>query len=103
MGALAPRLTDYAMEAGGRILQESNDPGHPERRDNLYEPREDGAERSFLSGGSRKTSLFLEAQLHPASLLPGAALAAAAGVGFAALRMLRPRSSSPNQRNIRHR
>ena len=103
MGAIAPRLTDYAMEAGGRILQESNNPGRPDRRDNLYAPREDGAERSSLPGGSRKTSLFLEAQLHPASLLPGAALAAAAGVGFAALRMLRPRSSSPRQRNVRQR
>jgi NAD(P)-dependent dehydrogenase (short-subunit alcohol dehydrogenase family) len=103
MGALAPRLTDYAMEAGGRILQESNDPGRPERRDNLYAPREDGTERSSLPGGSRKTSLFLEAQLHPASLLPSAALAAAAGVGFAALRMLRPKPSSPRQSSIRRR
>jgi NAD(P)-dependent dehydrogenase (short-subunit alcohol dehydrogenase family) len=103
MGAVAPRLTDYAMEAGGRILQETSDPGRAERRDNLYAPREDGAERSSLPGGSRKTSLFLEAQLHPASLLPGAALAAAAGIGFAALRMLRPRSSSPRQSNVRQR
>jgi hypothetical protein len=97
MGALAPRLTDYAMEAGGRMLQETSDPGRMERRDNLYEPRSDGTERSSLPGGSRKTSLFLEAQLHPASLLPGAALAAAAGVGFAALRMLRPRASPPRR------
>jgi NAD(P)-dependent dehydrogenase (short-subunit alcohol dehydrogenase family) len=103
MGALAPRLTDYAMEANGRIMQESSDPGRTERRDNLYAPREDGAERSSLSGGSRRTSLFLEAQLHPASLLPGAALATAAGIGFAALRMLRPRSSSPRQHNVRQR
>jgi NAD(P)-dependent dehydrogenase (short-subunit alcohol dehydrogenase family) len=103
MGALTPRLTDYAMEASGRILQESRDPGRTERRDNLYAPREDGAERSSLPGGSRKTSLFLEAQLHPASLLPGAALAAVAGVGFAALRMLRPRPSSPHQRSPRSR
>ena len=94
MGALAPRLTDYAMEAGGRILQESNDPGRLERRDNLYEPRSDGDERSSLAGGARKTSLLLEAQLHPASLLPGAAIAAAAGIGFAALQLLRPRASS---------
>jgi hypothetical protein len=68
-----------------------------------YAPREDGAERSSLPGGSRKTSLFLEAQLHPASLLPGAALAAAAGIGFAALRMLRPGSSSPRQPSGRQR
>jgi hypothetical protein len=100
---VAPRLTDYAMGAGGRMLQETSDPGRAERRDNLYAPREDGAERSSLPGGSRKTSLFLEAQLHPASLLPGVALAAAAGIGFAALRMLRPRSSSPRQSNVRQR
>jgi hypothetical protein len=87
------------MEAGGRILQETSSPGRTERRDNLYAPREDGAERSSLPGGSRKTSLFLEAQLHPASLLPGAALAAAAGL--AALRMLRRRPPSPRQSNVR--
>ena len=35
MGTIAPRLTDYAMEMGGRVLQESNNPGRHERRDNL--------------------------------------------------------------------
>ncbi|MFC4171296.1 SDR family oxidoreductase [Microvirga sp. GCM10011540] len=99
MGTLAPRLTDYAMEAGGRILQETSDPGCMERRDNLYKSRSDGTERSSLPGGSRKTSLFLEAQLHPASFLPGAALAAAAGFGFAALQLLRPRAASPRRRS----
>lgn len=94
MGAVAPRLTDYVMEAGGRILQESNDPGRPERRDNLYEPRQDGVERSSLPGGSRKTSLFLEVQLNPISAVPGMVLSTFASAGFAALRMLRPVAST---------
>ncbi|MXQ13503.1 SDR family oxidoreductase [Microvirga makkahensis] len=94
MGSIAPRLTDYAMEVGGRILQESTDPGRPERRDNLHEPREDGAERSSLPGGSRKTSLFLEAQLNPVSAVPGMVLSTLAGAGLAALRKLRPVDST---------
>jgi short-subunit dehydrogenase len=80
MGALAPRATDWIMEATGRITQTSDDPGRREMRDNLYEPRRDGAERSSLPGGSRKTSLFLEAQLHPvatALALTGAGVALA--------------------------
>jgi hypothetical protein len=66
MGAVAPRATDYLMEATGHALQESRHPGQPERRDNLYTPRQDGAERSSLPGGARHSSLFLEAQMHPA-------------------------------------
>jgi short-subunit dehydrogenase len=65
LGQVAPRLTDFIMEGAGRVLQESSDPGRPERRDNLYVPREDGAERSSLPGGRLTRSLFLEAQLHP--------------------------------------
>jgi short-subunit dehydrogenase len=66
MGAVAPRTTDYLMEAAGYALQESRHPGQPERRDNLYTPRQDGAERSSLPGGARHSSLFLEAQMQPA-------------------------------------
>ncbi|WP_230533333.1 SDR family oxidoreductase [Microvirga roseola] len=98
MGTIAPRLTDYVMEMGGRISQESDDPGRRERRDNLYEPREDGIERSSLPGGSRKTSLFLEAQLNPLSALPGMALGALAGAGLVAMQVLRPRSVQPRPR-----
>jgi NAD(P)-dependent dehydrogenase (short-subunit alcohol dehydrogenase family) len=65
-GALAPRLTDYVMEATARPLQSTTDPGRSERRDNLYEPKEDLAERSSLKGPPpRRTSLLLEAQLFP--------------------------------------
>ena len=49
-GALAPRLTDYAMEVLAKPTQTSEDPGRAERRDNLYEPKEDLSERSSLAG-----------------------------------------------------
>ena len=90
MGAVAPRLTDYIMEATGREVQESTDPGESDRRDNLYAPREDGAVRSSLPGGARKTSLFLEAQLHPVATLVGSIGVA---VGIAAARTFLSRSS----------
>ncbi|MCB1884074.1 MAG: SDR family NAD(P)-dependent oxidoreductase [Geminicoccaceae bacterium] len=79
MGSLAPRLTDFLMEASGRVLQTSSDPGRPARRDNLYGSREDGAARSSLGGPrARRSSLLLEAQMHPA--LAGLAMA---GLGLA--------------------
>jgi NAD(P)-dependent dehydrogenase (short-subunit alcohol dehydrogenase family) len=81
MGAVAPRTTDYLMETVGRALQESRHPGQTERRDNLYIPRQDGAERSSLPGGARHGSVFLEAQMHPA--IAALALAGLA-VGIAA-------------------
>src|SRR4051812_9223705 len=62
MGQVAPRLTDFVMEAARRVLQESSNPGRPQRRDNLYAAREDGAERSSLPGG-RLTSRRLPRQL----------------------------------------
>jgi short-subunit dehydrogenase len=86
MGRFFPRLTDYGMEATMEPMQKSNNPGRRERRDNLYAPREDGAEHSSLPVSSRKTSLFLEAQMHPV-----ATFAAMAGLGLAAAYLLRPR------------
>ena len=62
---LAPRLMDWAAARAGHVSQTSQDVGDPARRDNLYEPREDLAERSSLHPFTRKTSLALEAQLHP--------------------------------------
>jgi NAD(P)-dependent dehydrogenase (short-subunit alcohol dehydrogenase family) len=82
-GALAPRLTDYLMEATAKSLQSTDDPGRPERRDNLHEPREDLSERSSLGGPPpRRTSLLLEAQMNP---LAGAVVlaAGAAALGWA--------------------
>jgi short-subunit dehydrogenase len=86
MGRFFPRLTDYGMEATMEPFQKSDDPGRRERRDNLYGPREDGAEHSSRPVSSRKTSLLLEAQMHPV-----AAFAAMAGLGLAAAWLLRPR------------
>jgi short-subunit dehydrogenase len=83
MGQGAPRLTDFVMEAAGRVLQESSNPGRPQRRDNLYAAREDGAERSSLPGGRLTSSLFLEAQLHPvATALTLLGVGTAAGAWF---------------------
>jgi len=76
-GQIAPRATDYIMEAIGRPSQTTLKPQPPERRDNLYEPRADGAERSAShpTGVYRRSSLLLEAQLHP--VVTAAAVAAA--------------------------
>ena len=89
MGTLAPRLTDAVLEATGRWTQTSDHPGRRGMRDNLYGPRQDGAERSSLPGGARRTSLFLEAQLNPvatALALTGAGVALALLAGRNALR-----------------
>ncbi len=84
---MAPRLIDWTAARAGRFVQTSNDPGRAERRDNLYEPREDGEEHSSLKPITRKTSLALEAQLHP---LRTAAFGFAAMAAVASL-LLRPR------------
>jgi short-subunit dehydrogenase len=91
LGRFLPRATDYGMEASMDTMQKSDNPGRRARRDNLYAPREDGAEHSSLPVASRKTSLFLEAQLHPV-----AAFAAVAGVGLAAAYLLRPHKEAPH-------
>ena len=85
-GRTFPRLTDYVMEATMEKMQKADQLGRPARRDNLYVPREDGAEHSSLPGSSRKTSLFLEAQMHPL-----VTFAVMAGVGLALAQAVRPR------------
>ncbi|MCB4823558.1 SDR family oxidoreductase [Roseicella aerolata] len=68
MGQFFPRATDLVMEAVGYTAQSSRKRPRPERADNLHAPREDGTEKSLTRPVApvRKTSLFLEAQLHPA-------------------------------------
>jgi short-subunit dehydrogenase len=80
MGTHFPRLTDYAMEATGYSSQTTKEPGDRERqrRDNLYSPREDGMHASLPGPGPRRTSFFLEAQMHPV-----AAFTLCAGLGLA--------------------
>ena len=92
LGTVAPRLTDYAMELTGFATQTTDDPGRRERRDNLYEAKEDGAERSSLPGGSRKQSFFLEAQMHPA-----ATFLALAGFGLVMSQLFRPKRPEPRR------
>ena len=86
LGQIAPALTDAAMKATGRFLQTSHDEGRPAMRDNLYRPRRDGAERSSLPNlvpgfGTRRTSLFLQMQMHPVATI---ALGTAATVALIA-------------------
>src|SRR5918993_115363 len=86
LGTVAPRTTDLLMEATGYATQTTDNPGRRETRDNLYQPKEDGAERSSLPGDSRKTSLFLEAQMHPT-----ATFLALAGFGLVLAQLIRPK------------
>ncbi|MDF2689769.1 MAG: oxidoreductase [Microvirga sp.] len=93
MGKLAPRLTDKAMEWSGYSMQTTDHPERPQMRDNLYRSREDGDMYSSLPGEPRKTSLLLEAQLHPlatAAVLAGLG-AAIASVFFAPFAGAKPR------------
>ncbi len=67
LGTHFPRLTDYIMEATSKAAQTTDQPGQADRRDNLYEPRADLSETGSLNQGPppRRTSLLLEAQMHP--------------------------------------
>ena len=89
---MAPHLMDRLFAEFGKTAQTSDDPGQPERRDNLYAPKADGAERSSLSPSTRKTSLLLEAQLHPLSGLLTAATVGALLLGAAAVQRRQPMS-----------
>ncbi|MFC7737235.1 SDR family oxidoreductase [Roseomonas sp. GCM10028921] len=94
MGRLAPKLTDLIMSKIAKPVQSSDQPGRAERRDNLYDAREDLAETSSLSGPPpRRTSFLLEAQMNPlgpAGLLIGAA-ALLGGAAFGMYTMRRPK------------
>ena len=75
-GKFAPRLTDLVLERfGARVQQKDDDPGDPAKRDNLHEPRRDGAEHGGQDVWVRQTSVLLEAQIQPL-LLPIAAAVA---------------------------
>ena len=77
-GRLFPRLTDLAMEATGFSAQTTDRAPRPERADSLHRTKKGGTERSLTSPVApvRKTSLLLEAQMHPV-----ATTAALAGLG----------------------
>lgn len=81
MGKVAPRLTDLAMEWTGYSAQTTYHSERPGMRDNLYRARQDGDVYSSLPGEPRRTSVLLEAQLHP---LATAAIIAGIGAAVAA-------------------
>jgi NAD(P)-dependent dehydrogenase (short-subunit alcohol dehydrogenase family) len=89
LGSRFPRATDLVMSALMVTGQETKDPGRPAMRDNLYQPRQDLAERSSLGLPARRSSLFLKAQMHP---LAAAGMIAGAGLALASA-LLRPRRS----------
>jgi short-subunit dehydrogenase len=93
MGKVAPRLVDKAMEWTGHSSQTTNEPERPGMRDNLYRAREDGDVHSSLPGEPRKTSLLLEAQIHPF-----ATTLVMAGLGAVIAALLIPRRTTPGQR-----
>ncbi|WP_420391828.1 SDR family oxidoreductase [Acuticoccus sp.] len=69
MGALAPTLTDLAMELVGKPMQTSRGTPREGTRDNLESPARDGSERSGMPEPSpRRSSLLLEAQMHPGAV-----------------------------------
>ncbi len=85
MGRLFPRLTDLAMEATGYAAQTTDRAPRPERSDSLYQTKEGGTERSLTRPVApvRKTSLLLEAQMHP--VVTAAALAGLGALAVGAL------------------
>jgi short-subunit dehydrogenase len=93
MGKVAPRLMDKTMEWTGYSSQTTGEPERPEMRDNLYQAREDGDVHSSLHREPRKTSLLLEAQIHPF-----ATALVVAGIGAVIAALLTPRGASPRRR-----
>ncbi|HTE17923.1 MAG TPA: SDR family NAD(P)-dependent oxidoreductase, partial [Armatimonadota bacterium] len=88
MGRLFPRLTDLAMEATGYAAQTTDRAPRPERSDSLHRTKAGGTERSLTRPVApfRRTSLLLEAQMHPI-----ATTAALAGLGALAVGALAAR------------
>lgn len=80
LATLFPRATDRAMEAGGIAAQQTDIPPAPDRADNLYIARADGAIEGSRSARVRRTSLWLEAQMRP-----GIAVAAATATSLGAM------------------
>jgi short-subunit dehydrogenase len=72
---IAPALTDAAMMMLGKSLQTSKTPPRRGMRDNVHQPRRDLAERSAMAEPSpRRSSLYLEGQMHPRAAVGALAL-----------------------------
>ncbi|WP_133365585.1 SDR family oxidoreductase [Qipengyuania sediminis] len=81
-GNMFPGVVDAVMERTmTEPAQSSTNPPEPGTDDNLFEPREDGRTRSNQRPFTRKTSLALEAQMHPLTTM-------ALGAGATALAVL---------------
>ena len=75
-GNAMPRLMDKVMETFfGEEGQSTDQPPRPGTSDNLYEARRDGSIDSNKDIYVRRTSLALEAQMHPVAtaLIAGSA------------------------------
>ena len=73
-GRFAPSLTDKVMTMFGRRLQtDAKRPGAQDAKDNLYEPRRDGAVEGSRDYYVRRTSIWLQAQKHPGLAIAGLA------------------------------
>jgi hypothetical protein len=86
---LAPRIMDRLTARAGHASMTTRNPGDSQQRDNLYEPREERSMNRSPRPLTRKTSLALEAQLHPR-----AAFAIVAGFGAVVLARLHGRGGS---------
>lgn len=97
------RLSDIGMQWFGDELAQTTDvPPAPGTNDNLFEPRADGRTESNQEPFKRKTSLYLEAQMHPvatAALIGGVA----AAVGGAAWALDRRRERDQGTRQAERR
>lgn len=98
IGDMFPRITDKVMEVTMVGAQKSDNPGRAQMRDNLYQPREDGDIYSSLPGTSRKTSLYLEAQMNPVRTV--ALLSGLTMLGMALIQHGLPRLSSDKKSKI---
>jgi short-subunit dehydrogenase len=80
-GTYAPRMTDRMMERNLFDMQQKDGP--PSRRDSLFAPSEDLAERGDYDGHVMESSVYTKASLHPwitGALMIGAGIAAAAAL-----------------------
>ncbi len=57
---------------GATVQQKPGDADEPSSRDNLHEPRSNGAVLEPQDVHARRTSLLLEAQKHPIIVVPAA-------------------------------
>jgi NAD(P)-dependent dehydrogenase (short-subunit alcohol dehydrogenase family) len=97
-----PKLADKGMELMGAEFSQTTDvPPAPGTNDNLFEPRADGRIEGNQEPFKRKTSLFLEAQMHPVAASAVVGSIAAASVFLWARGRLDDVGTAEAQRRIR--